>query len=69
LFTVYKAKKLVKLANTFLTFGDIQTFVFSRLGSNCRVWLDIDTDPFGIPDTEYDARITMPAAKLTRIVR
>ena len=31
--------------------------------------MDIDTDQLGIPDTEYDARITMPAAEFTRIVR
>lgn len=31
--------------------------------------MDIDTDQLGIPDTEYDARITMPAAEFARIVR
>jgi proliferating cell nuclear antigen len=31
--------------------------------------MDIDSDQLGIPDTEYDARVTMPAAEFTRIVR
>ncbi|KAJ3563700.1 hypothetical protein NP233_g8770 [Leucocoprinus birnbaumii] len=31
--------------------------------------MDIDADQLGIPDTEYEARVTMPAAEFTRIVR
>ncbi|KAF8151291.1 proliferating cell nuclear antigen, N-terminal domain-containing protein [Crassisporium funariophilum] len=31
--------------------------------------MDIDSDTLGIPDTEYDARVTMPSAEFTRIVR
>ncbi|EIW78058.1 proliferating cell nuclear antigen [Coniophora puteana RWD-64-598 SS2] len=31
--------------------------------------MDIDSDTLGIPDTEYDARVTMPASEFTRIVR
>lgn len=31
--------------------------------------MDIDSDTLGIPDTDYDARVTMPSAELTRIVR
>ncbi|TDL30091.1 proliferating cell nuclear antigen [Rickenella mellea] len=31
--------------------------------------MDIDADQLGIPDTEYDARVTMPAAEFTRICR
>ena len=31
--------------------------------------MDIDADTLGIPDTDYDARITMLAAEFTRIVR
>jgi proliferating cell nuclear antigen len=31
--------------------------------------MDIDSDSLGIPDTDYDARVTMPASELTRIVR
>lgn len=31
--------------------------------------MDIDADSLGIPDTEYDARVTMPSAELARIVR
>lgn len=31
--------------------------------------MDIDADTLGIPETEYDARVTMLAAEFTRIVR
>lgn len=31
--------------------------------------MDIDADQLGIPDTEYDARVTMPSAEFGRIVR
>jgi proliferating cell nuclear antigen len=31
--------------------------------------MDIDADTLGIPDTDYDARVTMLAAEFTRIVR
>jgi len=31
--------------------------------------MDIDAETLGIPDTEYDARVTMPASEFTRIVR
>jgi hypothetical protein len=31
--------------------------------------LDIDSDQLGIPDTDYDARVTMGAPELTRIMR
>ena len=31
--------------------------------------MDIDSDSLGIPDTEYDARVTMPSSEFTRIVR
>jgi proliferating cell nuclear antigen len=31
--------------------------------------MDIDADTLGIPDTDYDARITMVAAEFSRIVR
>lgn len=31
--------------------------------------MDIDSDTLGIPDTEYDARVTMLASEFTRIVR
>ncbi|KAF5349914.1 hypothetical protein D9756_009306 [Leucocoprinus leucothites] len=31
--------------------------------------MDIDSDQLGIPDTEYEARVTMPASEFTRIVR
>ena len=31
--------------------------------------MDIDSDKLGIPDTEYDARVTMPASEFSRICR
>ena len=31
--------------------------------------MDIDSDTLGIPDTDYDARVTMPSSEFTRIVR
>ncbi|KAI0653075.1 proliferating cell nuclear antigen, N-terminal domain-containing protein [Cubamyces menziesii] len=31
--------------------------------------MDIDADTLGIPDTEYDASVTMPSAEFARIVR
>jgi proliferating cell nuclear antigen len=31
--------------------------------------MDIDSDQLGIPDTEYDARVTMPSSEFSRIVR
>lgn len=31
--------------------------------------MDIDADQLGIPETEYDARVTMPSVELSRIVR
>ena len=31
--------------------------------------MDIDTDALGIPDTDYDARITMPSSEFARLVR
>jgi proliferating cell nuclear antigen len=31
--------------------------------------MDIDSDTLGIPDTDYDARVTMPSSEFSRIVR
>ncbi|KAG6865877.1 hypothetical protein C0991_010958 [Blastosporella zonata] len=31
--------------------------------------MDIDSDTLGIPDTDYEARVTMPSSEFTRIVR
>lgn len=31
--------------------------------------MDIDADQLGIPDTDYEARVTMPSSEFTRIVR
>lgn len=31
--------------------------------------MDIDSDTLGIPDTDYDARVTLPSSEFSRIVR
>ena len=31
--------------------------------------MDIDADTLGIPDTDYDASVTLPSAEFSRIVR
>jgi proliferating cell nuclear antigen len=31
--------------------------------------MDIDSDTLGIPETDYDARVTMPSSEFQRIVR
>lgn len=31
--------------------------------------MDIDSDKLGIPETDYDARVTMPSSEFSRIVR
>jgi len=31
--------------------------------------MDIDSDTLGIPETDYDARVTMPASEFSRIVK
>jgi len=62
-------QKVGKLAST--SFLSV-TFVLldsDRIAEYDMKLMDIDTDQLGIPDTEYDARITMPAAEFTRIVR
>ncbi|EIN08124.1 proliferating cell nuclear antigen [Punctularia strigosozonata HHB-11173 SS5] len=40
-----------------------------RLAEYDMKLMDIDSDTLGIPDTDYDARITMPSSELARIVR
>ncbi|KAI0691263.1 proliferating cell nuclear antigen, N-terminal domain-containing protein [Cytidiella melzeri] len=54
--------------------GDILSFVYEarntdRLAEYDVKLMDIDADTLGIPETEYDARVTMPSSEFGRIVR
>ncbi|KAH9846333.1 proliferating cell nuclear antigen [Lenzites betulinus] len=56
--------------------GDILTLTYqakSAYADRIAVYemklMDIDADTLGIPDTEYDASVTMPASEFARIVR
>lgn len=40
-----------------------------RIAEYAMKLMDIDTDTLGIPDTDYDARVTMPSSEFSRIVR
>ncbi|KII85000.1 hypothetical protein PLICRDRAFT_117414 [Plicaturopsis crispa FD-325 SS-3] len=40
-----------------------------RLSEYDMKLMDIDADTLGIPDTDYDVRVTMPSSEFTRIVR
>ncbi|KAI0810772.1 proliferating cell nuclear antigen, N-terminal domain-containing protein [Irpex lacteus] len=54
--------------------GDILSFTYEarntdRLAEYELKLMDIDSDTLGIPETEYDARVTMPSSEFGRIVR
>ncbi|EPQ52950.1 proliferating cell nuclear antigen [Gloeophyllum trabeum ATCC 11539] len=54
--------------------GDILNLTYEarnsdRIAEYDMKLMDIDSDQLGIPDTEYDARVTMPASEFSRIVR
>lgn len=40
-----------------------------RIAEYAMKLMDIDSDTLGIPDTDYDARVTMPSSEFARIVR
>lgn len=40
-----------------------------RIAEYALKLMDIDSDTLGIPDTDYDARVTMPSAEFARIVK
>ncbi|KAF7795315.1 hypothetical protein EIP86_006470 [Pleurotus ostreatoroseus] len=58
-----------------LSFGRATALIVARRVDTDRIaeyalkLMDIDSDQLGIPDTDYDARVTMPSAEFTRIVR
>ena len=54
--------------------GDILNLTYEgarsdRIAEYDMKLLDIDADQLGIPETEYDAKVTMPSSELARIVR
>ncbi|KAF9240826.1 proliferating cell nuclear antigen, N-terminal domain-containing protein [Melanogaster broomeanus] len=54
--------------------GDVLNLVYEarnsdRIAEYDMKLMDIDSENLGIPDTEYDARVTMPSGEFTRIVR
>ncbi|KAI0058159.1 proliferating cell nuclear antigen [Artomyces pyxidatus] len=54
--------------------GDVLSLTYEarnadRIAEYDMKLMDIDSDTLGIPDTDYEARVTMPAAEFTRIVR
>ncbi|KAF5309960.1 hypothetical protein D9619_010440 [Psilocybe cf. subviscida] len=54
--------------------GDVLNLVYEaknsdRIAEYDMKLMDIDADTLNIPETEYDARVTLPAAEFTRIVR
>ncbi|KZT30027.1 proliferating cell nuclear antigen [Neolentinus lepideus HHB14362 ss-1] len=54
--------------------GDILNLTYEarssdRIAEYDMKLMDIDSDQLGIPDTEYDARVTMPSSEFSRIVR
>lgn len=53
---------LTLLSNSFATDSD-------RIAEYEMKLMDIDADQLGIPETEYDARVTMPASEFARIVK
>lgn len=54
--------------------GDILNLTYEgarsdRIAEYDMKLMDIDADQLGIPDTDYDAKVTMPSNELSRIVR
>ena len=68
---VYEAKSTYPFSLFFTSFLRIcPCFIDSdRIAEYDMKLMDIDSESLGIPDTEYDARVTMPSGEFTRIVR
>ncbi|KAI0319105.1 proliferating cell nuclear antigen, N-terminal domain-containing protein [Amylostereum chailletii] len=54
--------------------GDVLSLTYEarnadRIAEYDMKLMDIDADTLGIPDTDYEARVTMPSAEFSRIVR
>ncbi|KAI0045952.1 proliferating cell nuclear antigen [Auriscalpium vulgare] len=54
--------------------GDVLSLTYEarnadRIAEYDMKLMDIDSDTLGIPDTDYEARVTMPASEFSRIVR
>ena len=66
----YEAKS-ARLFITFLLSSDLNVWKkdSDRIAEYDMKLMDIDSDTLGIPDTDYDARVTMPSSEFSRIVR
>jgi proliferating cell nuclear antigen len=66
-------KQAVRLSSSILENGPLITVCpitgGDRIAEYDMKLMDIDADTLGIPETNYDARITMSASEFTRIVR
>ena len=67
---VYEAKSTPSLTRRTITFLTHHSLSDSdRIAEYDMKLMDIDADTLNIPETEYDARVTLPSAEFTRIVR
>lgn len=65
-----KSKFLFSISNNILTYCCSRVTTDSdRIAEYDMKLMDIDTDALGIPDTEYEARVTMSANEFSRICR
>ena len=63
---------IVFILNRYFMNFNAQMFLYvdsDRIAEYDMKLMDIDSDTLGIPETEYDARVTMASSKFTRIVR
>src|ERR1700735_3411063 len=63
---------IVFILNRYFMNCNAQMFLYvdsDRIAEYDMKLMDIDSDTLGIPETEYDARVTMASSKFTRIVR
>ena len=63
---------IVFILNRYFMNFNAQMFLYvdsDRIAEYDMKLMDIDSDTLGIPETEYDARVTMSSSEFTRIVR
>jgi proliferating cell nuclear antigen len=66
---VYEAKSTSPLTRRTITRFSHHLSDSDRIAEYDMKLMDIDADTLNIPETEYDARVTLPSAEFTRIVR
>jgi len=68
---IYEAKSMpcFNLSSSSQVFNACSLTDSDRVAEYDMKLMDIDTDALGIPDTEYDATVTMPANEFARICR